>query len=100
MFNNLRAFDVVPVVTESLVMNIAGQVLTFLGLIGVIVDPTTAGVGDSERALGYEEPWEDPEKWIVPTVPVLGLASSEAGLIFFFGEYSDVDEVGFHWLAN
>ena len=46
-------------VTENLVMNIAGQVLTFLGLIGVIVDPTTAGVGDSERALGYEEPWED-----------------------------------------
>ena len=62
VFNILRAFDVVPVVTESLVMNIAGQVLTFLGLIGVIVDPTTAGVGDSERALGYEEPWEDPEK--------------------------------------
>ena len=62
VFNNLRAFDVVPVVTESLVMNIAGQVLTFLGLIGVIVDPTTAGVGDSERALRYEEPWEDPEK--------------------------------------
>ena len=62
VFNILRAFDVSPVVTESLVMNIAGQVLTLLGLIGVIVDPTTAGVGDSERALGYEEPWEDPEK--------------------------------------
>ena len=59
VFNILRAFDVSPVVTESLVMNIAGQVLTLLGLIGVIVDPTTAGVGDSERALGYEEPWDD-----------------------------------------
>ena len=59
VFNILRAFDVSPVVTESLVMNIAGQILTLLGLIGVIVDPTTAGVGDSERALGYEEPWED-----------------------------------------
>jgi len=59
VFNILRLFDVSPVVTESLVMNIAGQVLTLLGLIGVIVDPTTAGVGDSERALGYEEPWED-----------------------------------------
>ena len=59
VFNILRAFDVVPVVTESLVMNIAGQILTLLGLVGVIVDPTTAGVGDSERALGYEEPWED-----------------------------------------
>ena len=62
VFNILRLFDVSPVVTESLVMNIAGQILTLLGLIGVIVDPTTAGVGDSERALGYEEPWEDPEK--------------------------------------
>ena len=59
VFNILRLFDVSPVVTESLVMNIAGQILTLLGLIGVIVDPTTAGVGDSERALGYEEPWED-----------------------------------------
>ena len=28
------------------------QVLTFLGLIGVIVDPTTAGIADSERAMG------------------------------------------------
>jgi len=59
VFNILRLFDVSPAVTENLVMNIAGQVLTFLGLIGAIVDPTTAGVGDSERALGYEEPWED-----------------------------------------
>lgn len=35
------------------------QVLTFLGLIGVIVDPTTAGLRDSEQAMGYEEPWDD-----------------------------------------
>jgi phi LC3 family holin len=28
-------------------------------MIGVIVDPITADVGDSERALGYDEPWED-----------------------------------------
>ena len=62
VFNILRLFDVAPAVTESLVMNIAGQVLTFLGLIGVIVDPTTAGLGDSNRAMGYQEPWEDPEK--------------------------------------
>ena len=33
--------------------------LTFLGLIGVLVDPTTAGIGDSERAMGYDEPWKD-----------------------------------------
>ena len=30
-----------------------------LGLIGVLVDPTTAGIGDSERAMSYVEPWVD-----------------------------------------
>ena len=41
-------------------MNIVSQVLTFLGLIGVLVDPTTAGISDSNRAMSYEEPWKDP----------------------------------------
>lgn len=62
VFNLLKLFDVVPSFSENLVMNIAGQVLTFLGLIGVIVDPTTAGIEDSNRAMTYEEPWEDPEE--------------------------------------
>ena len=60
VFNILKMFDIVPVVTENLVMNIVGQILTFLGLIGVIVDPTTAGIEDSNRAMSYEEPWVDP----------------------------------------
>ena len=59
VFNMLKLFGIVPVVTENAIMNIVSQVLTFLGLIGVLVDPTTAGIGDSERAMGYEEPWKD-----------------------------------------
>ena len=31
VFNLLKAFDIVPVVTQNLVMEIVGQVLTFLG---------------------------------------------------------------------
>lgn len=31
----------------------------FLVLIGIVNDPTTVGLGDSERALRYEEPHED-----------------------------------------
>ena len=58
-FNLLKMFEIVPKFTENQVMEIVSQVLTFLGLIGVLVDPTTAGIGDSERALGYEEPWVD-----------------------------------------
>ena len=59
VYSMLALFDVFPAVTQSLVVQLLNQVLTFLGLIGVIVDPTTAGVGDSERAMGYEEPWDD-----------------------------------------
>lgn len=59
VFNLLKLFDVVPAVTENAVATIAAQVLEFLGLIGVLVDPTTVGIGDSNRAMGYEEPWDD-----------------------------------------
>ena len=46
-------------VTQNHVLQLVNQVLMFLGLIGVIVDPTTAGQGDSDRAMGYQEPWDD-----------------------------------------
>lgn len=59
IYSLLALFDVFPQVTESLVLQLLNQVLTFLGLIGVIVDPTTAGLGDSDRAMGYEEPYRD-----------------------------------------
>lgn len=59
IFNLLKLFDIVPKFSENLVMNIVGQVLTFMGLIGVIVDPTTVGVQDSNRAMEYTEPWDD-----------------------------------------
>ena len=59
VYSLLGLFDVFPSVTRNNVIEILNQILTFLGLIGVLVDPTTAGLGDSERAMGYEEPWDD-----------------------------------------
>lgn len=59
VFNLLKMFGVVPKITENQIMEVVSQVLTFLGLIGVLVDPTTAGIGDSNRAMTYEEPWKD-----------------------------------------
>lgn len=58
-FNLLKLFDIYPPITENQVLNIVNQFLTFLGLIGVLVDPTTAGIEDSDRAMTYEEPWTD-----------------------------------------
>ena len=59
VFNMLAMFDVYPKFSQNQVTEIISQVLTFLGLIGVIVDPTTAGLNDSNRAMNYEEPWQD-----------------------------------------
>jgi phi LC3 family holin len=62
VYNILACFDVFPAVTQNAVMQIIGQVLTFLGLIGVLVDPTTPGFEDSDRAMSYIEPGVLPEE--------------------------------------
>ena len=59
IFNMLSLFDVFPTVTQNNIMMVVNNVLEFLGLIGVLVDPTTVGLNDSQRAMGYEEPWDD-----------------------------------------
>lgn len=59
VFNILKMFDIFPAVTESQIMELVTSVLTFLGLIGVLVDPTTAGLADSNRAMSYNDPWND-----------------------------------------
>lgn len=52
----LGVLGIVPSVTESQVMDIAAAILHALTLLGVVVDPTTAGMSDSDRAMGYEQP--------------------------------------------
>ncbi len=59
VYGLLELLDVIPSITEGRTVEIVQSLLTVLGLIGVIADPTTAGLGDSERALGYDEPWDD-----------------------------------------
>ena len=56
VFVLLEMFEVVPGVSENAIMNGVHALLTILTAMGVLVDPTTKGVGDSERALEYEEP--------------------------------------------
>ncbi len=65
-YNMLKMFDVAPTFSQNQVLEIIGQVLTFLGLIGVLVDPTTAGLNDSARAMDYAEPWDDGENNDIP----------------------------------
>lgn len=43
---------------QAQLVAIVGTVFTLLAILGIVVDPTTAGVGDSEQAMGYDEPKE------------------------------------------
>ncbi len=38
---------------------VINAVFGLLAILGIVVDPTTDGVGDSNRAMGYAEPWKD-----------------------------------------
>ena len=58
-YNILGMLDIFPAVTQNSIVQIVNEVLLFLSLIGVITDPTTEGLSDSKRAMGYEEPWSD-----------------------------------------
>lgn len=38
---------------------VVNALFAVLSILGIVVDPTTAGVTDSQRALAYKEPKED-----------------------------------------
>lgn len=59
VYTVLGMFDILPSVTESMVSDIIIAVLNVLAAIGVIIDPTTAGMSDSSQAMNYEKPKEE-----------------------------------------
>ena len=59
IYDLLQLLEITPAVTQSAVMQEAEGVLTILGMVGVIADPTTAGVADSKQAMTYDAPKQD-----------------------------------------
>lgn len=37
-------------------MAVVNALFAVLSILGIVTDPTTAGIGDSEQAMGYDEP--------------------------------------------
>ncbi len=56
VYQILGLLGVVPGISESTVVSVVGILVNLLVSIGVVVDPTTKGVSDSQNALGYEQP--------------------------------------------
>lgn len=62
VYNLLAMLEIAPAVTEDWVMGIISTVLTLLTALGVLIDPTTQGVQDSDRAMMYIEPGKLPDE--------------------------------------
>lgn len=56
VYTMLSLLDLAPSVTQDTVMQVGNALLFVLTVLGVVIDPTTEGVGDSERALSYKQP--------------------------------------------
>ena len=56
IYQVLGMFDIVPPVTEDMATQLITIVVNILVTVGVVIDPTTAGAGDSQQAMTYNEP--------------------------------------------
>ncbi len=54
---------IVPMVAEDDVTQLLSLIINILGGIGIVVDPTTKGITDSNQAMSYDNPKEDEVPW-------------------------------------
>lgn len=52
-------FGVDITIYNDQITSLAETIFAILGMLGILIDPTTEGISDSERALNYDEPWKD-----------------------------------------
>lgn len=57
------------VVLNQQIAAIINAVFAVLTILGVVVDPTTAGLSDSNRAMGYSVPNKDTEEEVADVEP-------------------------------
>lgn len=56
VYSVLALVGVVPSVTEGALQNLFLTLVSVLAQFGIVVDPTTKGVSDSDRAMNYDKP--------------------------------------------
>ena len=58
VYQVLALLGIVPAVSQDQVTQLIGLVINILVALGIVVDPTTSGVTDSQQALDYDKPRE------------------------------------------
>lgn len=59
IYQVLGIIGVLPPISQEEVIKAAGLVITILVSLGIVVDPTTDGVADSERGKHYTRPYRE-----------------------------------------
>lgn len=58
VYQDLGIFGIVPGIDQNTMVNTCGLIINLLVAVGIVVDPTTAGISDSTKALEYTKPKE------------------------------------------
>ena len=56
IYQLLAMFGIVPKISQDTVVSLLMMLINLLATLGIIVDGTTQGISDSDRALTYNEP--------------------------------------------
>lgn len=59
VYQVLAIINIVPEISQNQVVELSGMVINLLVLLGIVVDPTTDGIADSEQAMEYVRPKKD-----------------------------------------
>lgn len=59
VYQVLGLFEITPAVNQNDVVQLITLIVNMLSAVGIVIDPTTAGVSDSQRAMTYNEPKKD-----------------------------------------
>ena len=58
VYKILNLIGIVPSIEQQQIIDICTVIIDLLALLGIVTDPTTEGVADSARAMGYEKPYK------------------------------------------
>lgn len=59
IYKLLDLIGVIPPFQQNQIVDVVTMLIDILCALGIVVDPTTTGIQDSNRAMGYEKPNDD-----------------------------------------
>lgn len=59
VYQILGILGIAPGIDQNTLVSTCGLIINLLVALGIVIDPTTAGITDSKKVLEYTEPRED-----------------------------------------